>query len=210
LALNKEGNTINLEKFSSSIQNFHLKTIAIAFKEIISQQTENPNSVCLSCLYDLAGQKNLFIDIIKYGDDSIIFQIEDYNVSEDNIIKRPYNYTFAVKLMNISCDNFVRSDDDLFIQRCADEKIANSIQEIKFEEIPDFRLKIGQSFEYAVKAEGKNLIFSDYSWLFDISPSGLIKFTPDLGQIGNHTVFISAKDVLGNEKFKNFIIEIEE
>lgn len=210
VSITKGQNTQNFQKFSTIFPDFNLQSIHQVSKEIVNQQVQKPNSICLSCLYDLATDRKLFIDIAKYNDDSIIFFIKDYNFSEDNIIKKPYNYTFAISLLNISCNNIIRSDDSVFIKKCVDEKITNLTKVIEIDEIPDFRLKINQPFIYDVKAQGKGLFFSSYSELFDISSNGTIDFTPNSEQIGNHTAWISAKDALGNEKFKNFIIEVIE
>lgn len=199
-----------IEKYSINIPDFHLKKIHSVSKEITNYQINNPNTVCLSCLYELAEKNNLIIDIIKYTNTSLIFDIRDYNRTEDNVIKSPYNFTFAIKLIDISCDNFVGLDDLSFIQQCIDEQIKNATKEIQTEDIPNFQAKINEPFYYHVNAYGNKLKFYDYSELFDITDNGIINFTPNLEQIGNHSTWVSIKDILGNEQFKNFNIEVTE
>ena len=208
ITIKKVNRIQKIEKFSGYIPNFHLKSINDVNKIIISQQIQNPNSVCLSCLYELAEENNLYIDLIKYSNSSLIFDIRDYNITEDNIIKSPYNFTFAVKLLDISCDNFIRTDDIFFIQRCVEELIKNSTKEIQIEDIPDFQISINKTFYYKINVNGSQLAFYDYSELFNISNEGVISFVPNSEQIGNHSIWVSVKDILGNEEFKNLHIEV--
>lgn len=210
IEIRKEDNIQKIDNFNMMLNNVHLSNIHKVIKEVIDFQLNNPNSVCLSCLYKLAEENNLYIDIIQYQNNSLIFNIRDYNITEDNIIKSPYNYTFAVKLEDISCNNFIGTEDQFFVQRCIDELIKNSTKEIQIKDIPDFRIKIKETFYYKIDASGTNLIFNVYSDIFYITNSSILTFVPNREQIGNHSIWLSVKDILGNERFKNFNIEVLE
>src|SRR3989338_760944 len=209
IAIKKEDKTIKLNEFKIKIDS-PLSKIFNLTKEMVVIQLEDIDSVCLSCLYQLTNRNNLYLDIFDYDDSSLIFSIKDYNIKEDNLIKSPYTYNFAIKALNISCDNFVGTDDMFFIEMCADNLIKNLSKEIQIEDIPNFQVKFSEQFYYKVHALGTNLSFDDYSELFDITNNGIINFTPNFEQIGNHSLWIGVKDILGNQKFTNFNIEVIE
>lgn len=208
ITIKKDNKISKIENFKVIIDKVPLSSIHKVSKEIATLQLQESTSVCLSCLYKLAEENNLYIDIIQYQNNSLIFNIRDYNITEDNIIKSPYNYTFAVKLEDISCNNFIGTEDQFFIQKCVDELIKNSTKEIQIEDVPDLQISVNETFYYKINVNGSKLAFYDYSELFDITNNGVIIFIPNLEQIGNHSVWISVKDILGNEKFKNFNIEV--
>ena len=210
IAIRKDQKTQKIDNFNVLLDNIHLSNIHKVGKEAVNFQLNNPNSICLSCLYELAEEHNLDLYIVKYQNSSLIFNIREYNITEDPIIKSPYNFTFAIGLINISCDNLIGTDDLFLVQRCVDELIKNLTQEIEIDDIPTFQAKISEAFYYKVNVLGNNLAFYDYSELFNITNEGIISFTPSSEQIGNHNVWISVKDALGNEKFKNFNIEVIE
>ncbi|MBI2653553.1 hypothetical protein HYX02_01955 [Candidatus Woesearchaeota archaeon] len=178
-------------------------------REIVKEQIQNPNSVCISCLYDLGEENNLNVDVVNYENtSSLVFEISYFNVTEDNIIKSPYNFTFAVRLFDVSCENFAGVDDSYFVEQCAEERIRSSTQEIQIQEVPDLQAKVGQLFNYRIIAIGKNLRFEDYTELFDIKQDGNIEFIPTIEQIGNHSIWVNVKDIFERESFVNFNVEV--
>lgn len=190
--------------FAASIQIPFDKIIKIN-EEIVKWQIEKPNSVCISCIYELAERNNLYIDIVRYYD-ALVFEIRDYNITEDTIIKKPFNFTFAIKLNNFSCSNVYGPEDEIFVQRCADEVI-EKISEVDVAAI--LKARAGEPFYYKIKLPA-NYHAEDYTEIFDIKPDGTIQFIPSKEHIGNHSIWIGIKDYKGNKDFRNLMLEVLE
>ena len=65
-------------------------------------------------------ENDVYINIIDYGNNSLIFTIKDYNITEDIILKSPFNFTFAIKYEGISCDKLATIEDPDILQECVE------------------------------------------------------------------------------------------
>jgi len=156
-------------------------------------------------LYDLGAKNNLYIGITEYFNNTLIFDIRDYNSS----ITGTYNFTFAINYPRISCQNVAEVDDFIFLNDCLEAEKEKLRNKINIEQIPNFKVKIGEIFFFDVNATGKNLFFEDFTGLFEIDKSsGIIQFTPKNEQIGSHQIWIRAYDLAGTEDYGNFEINI--
>lgn len=75
------------------------------------------------------------------------------------------------------------------------------------ESIDPVTIKVGEPWEYQVSAEGEGLEYS-VSSVVEISPSGLLHFTPQDDDLGNHTVSITVTDAKKNTASTLLDIEV--
>ena len=91
--------TINKGDSASSFKDFHVIIPVNINKEIIVSKaiTENiiseKDGFCLSCIYDIAKDYNVQLDLLDYGD-STIFSITD---NSNKINNQSYEWSFAIK-----------------------------------------------------------------------------------------------------------------
>lgn len=209
LIIKKEGSIHKIENFIATIYNMPLRKINNVSKEIINLQLQDKDSICLSCLYDLGEKNDLFIDITEYLNNTLIFDLRAYNADLAISPDTPYNFTFAVKHKGMSCDNLAAIDDFIFITECIEAKKEELSTEVIIENIPNFEIKVGEEFFYDIDATGKNLIFEDFTDMFEIDKlSGIVKFTPKDAQIGLHQIWIRVFDLNDNKNYRNFEINI--
>jgi hypothetical protein len=93
ITINKRGTetAYQLKDFSVDIP-VNLDKIYSVAQKIIEEQAKNPDSICLSCLFDLGREYNVHIDMLDYGN-STIFTIIDDN---SQINERSYEWNFAI------------------------------------------------------------------------------------------------------------------
>ena len=84
--------TYQLKDFEINIP-IRLNRIYQVSEEIVQEQAQHPESICLSCLYDLGENYNVHIDMLDYGN-STIFTIIDDNSKINN---QSYEWSFAVE-----------------------------------------------------------------------------------------------------------------
>jgi len=92
LTITKGETTYQLKDFSVDILIRADKSIKIS-REVIAEQKLHPESICLSCLYDLGEKYRVHIDMLDYGN-STIFTIIDDNSKINNA---SYEWSFAIK-----------------------------------------------------------------------------------------------------------------
>lgn len=122
IIIKKGENTQKIENFNFAVEDFHLQNIHKVSKEITAIQYNEPNKLCISCIYDLAETNDLYIGINNYGNNSLIFAVKDYNITEDTILKSPFNFTFAIKYEGISCDKLSTIEDPDILQECIEKR----------------------------------------------------------------------------------------
>lgn len=81
---------------------------------------------------------------------------------------------------------------------------------LSFESIPNFIAHPGQRVRFDVHANSEDIVFSDDTSMFEITPEGEIDFTPYEEDIGRHNVWIIVKDTSGAYYYQNVVIIIEE
>src|SRR3989344_2188516 len=92
LSIRKGDNTYFLDEFKIKIP-VRLGIIYQVSEEVVNEQLEHPESICLSCLYDLGRKNKVHIDMLDYGN-STIFKVIDDNSRLNN---ESYGWSFAVK-----------------------------------------------------------------------------------------------------------------
>ena len=209
ITIKKDDTIQEIKNFKVRIEQIPLSSIHKVSREITKLQLQEPTSVCLSCLYGLGEKSNLYIDIVEYKNNTLIFDVRAYNTSIIFPEEFPYNFTFAAKYPEVSCDNLGLVDDFIFLNECLEAKKKELSNEIIIEDIPNFEIQAGEEFFYDINATGKNFVFEDFTNLFDIDKiSGIIRFTPKNEEIGLHQIWIRAFDSIGNEDYENFKINI--
>ena len=109
----------------------------------------------------------------------------------------------------VSCDNLGLVDDVIFLTECVEARKKEFSNEIVIQDIPNFKIKVGEEFYYDINATGKNILFEDFTDLFEIDKiSGMVLFTPKIEDVGLYPVWIRAYDLVGNEDLKNFEMNI--
>jgi len=93
ITINKRGTetAYQLKDFSIDIS-VNLEKISSVANKIIQEQAQHPDSICLSCLYNLGLENNVHIDMLDYGN-STIFTIMDDN---SKINEGSYEWNFAI------------------------------------------------------------------------------------------------------------------
>jgi hypothetical protein len=92
LSVSKEGASYQLKEFSEVVD-VNLDEIYNAVSEIMNEQMEEPNSICISCIYDIADKNDFKIRMID-GDEGIVFVIVD---EKFKIYEEDYEFYFANK-----------------------------------------------------------------------------------------------------------------
>ncbi len=206
LNIKKEESEIKIDKFINSIDNIRLNTIYNAAESITDNQMRDFSSICLSCLIDLGIENDLYIDMNRLGNDTVLFTITDFNSVINN---EPYKFNFAHKYEEYSCENPPLDASADFYLDCMKAKLDEYNYSLKINEIPDLDAIINIPFVYDVDAVGFNITFSDFTSLFDIDVNtGLINFTPTEDKIGDYTIWIKAADSLGNKDFETFKLNV--
>jgi len=182
------GNTRHkLDEFSVPIDSNLLDLYEIAV-ELSSIQFENENSLCLTCLLDVANENEVLLRLGEMEDEENYIIV--YTVFEDNSSENPSELVFAF------AHQFDLEQDGTL--------------PIYIEEIGILKTSVDYGFEYKVNAFGNNLEFSDDSYLFDIDPeTGLFSFTPSYADSGTHLVTITARDDNGQVYSELFTLEVE-
>lgn len=116
--IRKDNELTKIDNYNIKIEKMPLKTINEVSQEIINLQSEDPISVCLSCLYDLGVENDLYIDVQKYFNNTLIFDVISFNASITEI----YNFTFVVWYPKVSCDNLGGVDDFIFLRDCLEQE----------------------------------------------------------------------------------------
>jgi len=206
LTIKKQDSLTEIKEFKKSIDSIRLKTIYDVSKLIIDEQMQNFDSVCLSCIVNHGIENDLYVDMERLGNDSIVFIISDNNSLVKN---EPYKFIFANKYEQYSCSNLPLDADISFLSDCIEQNIAQYNYSFFLEDILNMNALVNETFYYKINATGLNLTFIDYSYLFDVDEkTGIINFMPDEDQLGNHTIWIQVKDKLGKVKQDNFKLTI--
>jgi len=92
LKITKSGAQRSFDSFSANIPNIRLHTIYTVIQDIIKQQYDEQDSICISCLVNQVTENNLHIDMQKLSQDTILFTISDNDINY-----LPYKFTFANK-----------------------------------------------------------------------------------------------------------------
>ena len=102
VTITRQETQTKLPKFQTIIRNIRLSTIHNASAIITEEQANDPFSLCLSCLTDIAIVNSLKLDTTELGDDTILFTITDYN---SKINEQPLQYRFSNKYLSYDCSN---------------------------------------------------------------------------------------------------------
>lgn len=81
---------------------------------------------------------------------------------------------------------------------------------LRFEQIPNFVARVGEQVRFRVKANREDVMYREDSKMFDITPDGLVEFTPSTEDIGTHNVWFIIKNDQGQHYYQNVVIIIEE
>ena len=84
--------TYQLKDFEINIP-IRLDKIYQISEKIIQEQIQHPESICLSCLYDLGENYNVHIDMLDYGNSTIFTIIDD----SSKINNQSYEWSFAIE-----------------------------------------------------------------------------------------------------------------
>jgi hypothetical protein len=155
-------------------------------KEIIAQEMKDPDFIDMTYLSDLAKKSGKILDVsvIPVDDTNLLYSIADNTSSYKG---GPFIFLFA---------NRFAAKQGLIL------------------DIPSrFELRDGTVFAYDVNVtdpqggkEGIEITYSDDTSLFDISPQGLINFTPEIP--GTYEVLVSVKDKSENEASRLVTFEV--
>lgn len=94
ITIAKDDTTFKLKTFKDIKIPIRLGLIYKAMNTVIKYQLEDKTSICISCLANMPLEDGMHIDMIDYGQDTIIFTIRDENTKE---YKKPYMLVFANK-----------------------------------------------------------------------------------------------------------------
>jgi hypothetical protein len=185
--------TISKEKSSASIndfeysKNFDFNELYEIIKNFEKEHQLNSNHIPLGYLSFWAERKGFTFDIVYLSDNQII-------------------YTFIFQ-------KILGSNKTLMFNFAAEydwEDLQPSIKEIEIEPVPRLKAYEGIEFYYKVEAKGENVMFDDYTELFDIDKNtGEIRFVPRGDDSGTHNILIKAYNNLGNEDTIVIALEIE-
>ena len=210
LIAKKGASQIKLDSFTKSIANVRLGMIYKVSAEIINEQMKDFDSICLSCIINFAIERDLYVNLQRLDNTTILFTITDNNTKIDGF---PYKFIFANKYREASCGN-IPSDwpeerQQQFILDCVQSEIEK--YNYSFEVESDIALKayVGQLFTANINATGFNLTFLDNTDLFDIEQdTGIIRFIPKEEDIGEYNMLISVEDGFKNKRYSLIYLNI--
>jgi len=173
--------------------NKKLKQFYDISNELVRLQENEPNSVLVGKLTDLALVNNIKYNIVTQGDDVIYALIDEEPFIDDGFEferkKMPYYFAFAGKY------NWSFPDK----------------RPLYLETVPNLTASVGYLFNYKIKANKENVTFFDSTDLFDIdAKTGIIRFIPENHHTGEHLVLVGAQDRDGNTDTKTFVLNIVE
>src|SRR3989338_10108587 len=130
-------------------QGSNLFTLHAISKNLSETQAQNGNSLCLTCLLEVAQQNHALLRLFEVEENGKYALL--YTLSEDNSSENPSEllYVFA-HMFNIS---------------------SASIGKIAMEEIDVQMATFGYPFRFTAHAIGEGITFSDDTYLFDIDAS---------------------------------------
>lgn len=95
ITLVKEGEASNqLQPFLVVISPSRLKLIYDTSRIIVEEIVKDPTTLCMSCLVELAEEKDFQISANMIGEKTVLFAITDYKAD----IEKPYTFRFVAKL----------------------------------------------------------------------------------------------------------------
>ncbi|HLD87539.1 MAG TPA: hypothetical protein VJB12_05775 [Candidatus Nanoarchaeia archaeon] len=207
LSFEMGGNSFSQQEFRAELSQVRLREVHDAIEEFILLQREFERTVCVSCMIDI-GEK---YDIRLYGErkENLTFLF----IAADNqtmIGNSALYFVFANKYLPYTCSDFPPDADPFFLEDCLDEKIAQTGYALTFGEIPNMSAKAGIPFTFPLEVFGHGVFLSVTPPLFEVdAKSSMISFTPQEGDKGAHTVWITARDIYKNEITRSFALEVE-
>ncbi len=94
LKVSKGDKTYNFKKFQGETLVRLEQVYALAYN-ITQEQMKTKNNICISCIYELAREKELFVEMNEHPDNqTIVFTIRD---EKSEILKGDYRFNFANK-----------------------------------------------------------------------------------------------------------------
>lgn len=153
-----------ISKFIVSLQNPYKKSLN-AVRDYLTKQSQYQGYFCVSCLINMSESNDLYAEVERINASDIIISVLDY--STENDFKLLFREVFE---KSITFEN---------------------TSEYTVPVIPDLNLSVGETWNYNVP-NPDNIVFSDYTDLFNITPDGEITFTASKEDIGEHEVLISA------------------
>jgi hypothetical protein len=177
-----EDKLIEVSEFNIAYETNYQEALEI-INEIVAKQREDKNVVMTSYILDLAFYNDFLFNLI-YEED-IVFYILSFN--DIRIKRNPLVFNFAAKY-NWSTEQDKRVVDILPIPR------QNTTE--------------GQEFTFQLETVGENLEFISLAENVEISPGGLLSFTPTNENIGVNYLLIGARSNLG-EDYEILIIDVE-
>ena len=206
LNIEKSVTTKKIPEFSRTYEVGLGKLYNIA-KDITVDQLEHPNSINFGLIGNLSFKYDINLVILRENNDTILYLLSD---NKSTINHFPLLFQFAHQFNELNCSEIsVDADSDQLLE-CINKNIA-SIYEVQIEKIPKLEAFVDKPFIYPIKANGINLTFEDYSYLFEINhQTGVINFTPKSEQEGTYEIGISVSDQFDNEAYSTFLLNILE
>ncbi|MFH1358713.1 MAG: hypothetical protein ABIH37_02395 [archaeon] len=93
ITVKKADKTYTFNKFKSNIP-IRMGLVYEVSNKIVEDQIENNGDVCISCIDDYAEENNVFVNILDYDDETILFIIRDLN---SDIGDQEFKFYFASK-----------------------------------------------------------------------------------------------------------------
>jgi len=180
LKIEREGKISRISQFRANI-NHPLKRLHSIALEMVRLISEDMEIIPVSGIVDIGIEKDVNFVIIDTKDGHVIFSIVE-NLTDSREI-----------FFNFASEHAISS---------------KSFDRIIIEDIPKLDAAAGYEFEYQILTSENNIVFSDYTDLFDIRPDGLISFTPQVKDKGKHNILIKAEDSGGREDYVYIILEI--
>ncbi len=184
IKITKDQFSTNLDSFSQTVDlDFNQKYDIV--RKILLEQKKDLNSVPLSYITSMAYKNEFIFELTYLDDNSVIF---NYIFNETSLYE-PFIYSYAVNY---------------------DWEISSQDQTFFIEAIPEFNINSEDDIiVYQVKVNKTNVIFYDYTDLFDINlETGIIDFSAYDIPNGKKRILIKAIDDLGNEAFAYMRINI--
>ncbi len=172
-----------LNEFTTTIDINFNKVYSIVEETVVEQEI-NPNFVPIGHV-SVAAHTNNFNFELSYLDDDDVF----------------YTYTFEDYLLDTEPYTFI------FGCRYDWAHLKPGAPEIDIEAIDQY-CYVGDVCSYDLNIYEEEIVFEDYTELFEISTDGTIEFIPKQKDVGKHNILVKANTNDGGEKHISFELEI--
>lgn len=107
--------TLEISNFAATLPGIRIREVYSAVSEYMGYQVAEPSLICTSCLVDIGEKYDLYFDLERLNETTVIFTVTDYN---STIQGEPLSFVFAENFERYSCTNSSIGKEEAFFIDC--------------------------------------------------------------------------------------------